>query len=1269
MVARQYAYLGGDAPEMPPGRAGAAENVREVFFAAVFRPPTAAEDALLRRLLNSAGDFCGDAEGDVALILPRPGVISPWASKAGDILRNCGLSFVSRLERGALMRGGDADAVADRMTQIVLRPPDLGGWRRLFKNPPPRREATVAATAESISKLNAARGWALSAEEIAHLCALYARLGRAPEEAELTMFAQANSEHCRHKIFRGGWEDGGDSMMDLIRRTHEAAPEGVLTAFADNAAVISAAAGEDFSPGEDGVYRRGEGGLLLVAKAETHNHPTAISPFPGAATGSGGEIRDEAAAGRGAASRAGFAGFIVSHLRIAGQNPPARHAPAPHLASPLEIMTDAPLGAANYCNEFGRPSLGGFFRSLEAFCGERRIGFHKPVMLAGGIGHMRPQSAGKKPIPPGAKIVQLGGPGFRIGVGGGAASSRGGSGDDFASVQRDNAEMQRRAQEVLDACRRAPGGGMLLSLHDVGAGGIANAVAEMVYDSRVGARISLSAIPVEDKSLSPSEIWCNESQERYVLALAAADVPAFAAICEREGCPFSVLGEAADGGRIALSDGAGFAVDLPLSDILGDIPRRPRRVSEENGGGGAENDSAFPDADLSAACLEVLRHPTTACKRFLIAIGDRTVGGLTARDQMVGPLQTPVSDCAAFFNGYEGTGGAAFALGERPEIAMLNPAAGARMAIAEALANLAGAGIGELWRVKLSLNWLANCGEDGDGGGLRAAVRAASDFCVALRTGVVVGKDSLSMRARAESGESVESPPFPVATAFAPHDDVRRILTPQLRGGDSFLMLAEPSGLRRLGGGVFADIFSARDAPPDIAAAEMAAFWRAVSECHCRGLLRAYHDRSDGGLWACACEMAFAADLGITLILDPLFPAARTDGGEIGGDIFAAAGRRRTLAALFNEEIGALLEVAAADAEAVLQIFADAGMAGCLQTAGRINRERRMKIHRGGRKLFDRDLDELRREWDAVSYAVCRRRDDPECAKEEHERDSDEARLFARLPDQFPKDFRAAAPHIGGVRPRVAILRERGSNGQREMAAAFTRAGFDATDITTSDLRDGRRRLGEFAGIALCGGFSFGDVLGAGRGWAEGVLQTPMLADMFAAFFADKNTFAFGACNGCQALSLLQPLTADAESWRFPRFAANRSGRFEARFVMAEILPSPSPLFAGMDGAMLPLASSNAEGRAVWKEENATAAAAVLRFVDGRGKPATRYPQNPAGGDGRCGFCSPDGRITITMPHPERVFRGGQMSWRPPEWEGDASPWLQMFINARRFVN
>ena len=1278
-MAHLSAFAGAFAPEaeqkIPPEQLRALrrdENFTacEVFFTESAAPLSAAKEGLLRDLIGATGEFSAAAENAAAaesfaaaLIIPHFGMISPWSSKAFSLLANCGLDGVRHIERGVFIRrGGEfSAALADRMTQTVLRPPELQHWRKLFTPPPPRPGKKIGADAKSLARANEEMGLALGENELAHLQKLCTRLKRALTEAELIMFAQANSEHCRHKIFNAAAKDGGESLMQMIRRTHAASPDGVITAFSDNAAVICAAAGEDFAPGENGIYRRGAGGLSLVAKAETHNHPTAISPFPGAATGSGGEIRDEAAAGRGAATRAGFAGFIVS--RMAAADLAAAHAPAPNLAPPLQIMIDGPLGAANYCNEFGRPSLGGFFRTFESAADGRNFGFHKPLMLAGGLGHMLSGGEGKKPIPPGAKIIQLGGAGFRIGMGGGAASSRDSGGDDFASVQRGCAEMQRRAQEVIDICRRIPG--MFLSLHDVGAGGLANAVIEMAHEGGAGARIALSAIPVEDGSLSPAEIWCNESQERYVLALLPPFLEQFTEICRRENCPFAVIGEASADGKITLADkGGAAAADLPLAEVLGGVAI-PALAAEEFTA--KEFTAVRPRMELSAACRAVLRHPATACKRFLISIGDRTVGGLTARDQMAGPWQTPVADCAAFFNDYESFGGAAFALGERPGIAALNPAAGARMAVAEALSNLAAAGgeIGELRRVKFSLNWLANCANKKRCGELRAAVAAAADFCESLKTGVVVGKDSLFMRAKTADEKETESPAFPAAAAFAPLTDARKILTPQLSGGaDSFLMLVEPSGARRLGGGVFAEISGAQDSPPDIAAAKMRAFWRTVSECHGRGLLAAYHDRSDGGLWAAACEMAFAANCGISLILDGLFPAAETDGGEdgVGGDIEAA---------LFCEEIGALLEVAPQNAAAVLDIFAAAGLGENIQTAGHAGADKFMRIYRGGKKLFEMETGALRREWETVSYEIARRRDCAECAAEEYGRDySAGGGLFARPPKEYGE--KETPFFIGGARPQVAVLREQGSNGQREMAAAFTRAGFDAADVPMSDLRAGRRRLDEFSGLALCGGFSFGDVLGAGRGWAEGVLQNPKLAEMFAAFFAAKNTFTFGACNGCQALSFLRPLAPDSAAWRFPRFVANRSRRFEARFVMAEILKSPSPFFTGMDGAFLPVPSSNAEGRPVFDEDNGgenMRALPVMRFANGRGAAET-YPDNPSGGEGGlCGFCSPDGRITITMPHPERVFRCGQMSWHPPEWKKDASPWLQMFINARRFVN
>jgi phosphoribosylformylglycinamidine synthase len=1248
--------------------------VRYAYFAAWEGQLSVSDEALLRQILQASDNFC-DETLDAAIIIPNPGVLSPWASKAGDILRRCHLNGLRHVERGLFI--GDIsgqfnpDVIADRMTQTVLRTPRLREWRRLFAVHSPRSSRTFATTDTALWAADAELGLSLSAEDVAHLRAVYVRLKREATEAELLMFAQANSEHCRHKVFNAAWEDGGESLMQSIRRTHAASPEGVITAFADNAAVVKAAAGEDFAPATDGVYAAGSGGLLLVAKAETHNHPTAISPFAGAATGSGGEIRDEAAAGRGATARAGFSGFTVSHLGLSQCGTMQRRETPAHIASPLQIMIDGPLGAATFCNEFGRPSLGGFFRSFESdenAIDERRFGFHKPVMLAGGLGHMLSTSAGKHSIPVGAKIIQLGGPGFRIGMGGGAASSRadGGSELDYDSVQRDNADMQRRAQEVIDACRRPPHDGLILSLHDVGAGGLSNAVIELVNDAARGAQINLSEILVEDRSLSPAEIWCNESQERYVLAVMPESVDEFSAICRREACPFAVIGEATEVRRIVVMGAVEVVVDLPLADVLGGVESPPKRVVVAD----TRPLAVLPVCGIALrdAAYQVLRHPTVACKRFLINIGDRSVGGMTARDQMVGPWQIPVADCAAFFNDYEHPGGAVFALGERPNVAASAPDSGVRMAVAEALTNLASVGIDDLRQVKLSLNWMANCADELRTTELRTTVRAAADFCESLGVGVIVGKDSLSMR-MGSGDTTVESPVMAVATAFVSHENVRRVLTPQLSGrSDTFLMLAAPGELRRLGGSILqqtsATVFA--DAVPDVEPTILAAFLRAVAVCHQKELLLAYHDRSDGGLWACACEMAFAANRGLMLIADGLRgPASQTDGGDVtvvgGGEVET----------FFNEEIGVLLEVPRECAADVLQAFADAGLPNAVQTVGYTVADKRVRVYCGGRKLLDEALSDLRQAWDETSYAIARRRDDADCATTEHQRDFDEdTGLFCRLPFTWNGDVQA--PAIIGKRPRVAILREQGTNGQREMAAAFTRAGFDAVDLPMGDLRAGRQLDESFQGLAFCGGFSFGDVLGAGRGWSGGILHNAALAKMFSDFFSRSDTFTLGVCNDCQVLAGLQPLMQDASNWRFPQFERNRSKRFESRLVMVEVLPSPSPLLAGMEGAMLPVVSSHVEGRAAFASSpaNIKNACAALRFVDNRGEATETYPLNPNGSaGGMTGFCSPDGRVTVMMPHPERVFRCGQLSWSPPEWKGEFSPWLNIFLNARRFVH
>ena len=885
-----------------------------VYFVLLSDAPDDKTRILLGELLETTGYFSTDFSTPAALIVPRVGMVSPWASKAGDILKRCGIADLRRVERGILIRHEEvfdlAAAVCDRMTQNVLV--RLADWPQLFAEMPPKVQTVPSPSgdvAAIISKANEALGLALSNPEIAHLTAMYARLNREPTESELLMFAQANSEHCRHKIFNAAWTDGESSLMSAIRRTHEENPDGVVVAFSDNSAIVEGIYGSCFYPNINGMYEKTNINPHIVVKAETHNHPTAISPFSGAATGNGGEIRDEAAAGRGGVSRAGFCGFAVSRLSLpqCGDMPSA--ATPKHIASALQIMIEGPLGAADYNNEFGRPTLGGFFRCYESRHGDKRWGFHKPLMLAGGLGHILPHSAVKRLIMPGAKIIQLGGPGFRIGMGGGTASSRTTGDDaalDFDSVQRGNAEMQRRAQEVIEHCRHGPDGGKILSLHDVGAGGLANAVIELVYQSGRGAHINLVAVPIEDTSLSPAEIWCNESQERYVLALPPSAVEDFAKTCARERCPFAVIGEATESCDIVVvAQNGDIVVSLPLGDILGALELPPIK---------AQKAAAMPvqppavAVDLAASAYAVLRHPSVASKRFLINIGDRSVGGLTAREQMVGPWQTPVSDCAAFFNDYDSVSGVVFALGEKTAVAALSPVAGVRMAIAESLTNLAAADIGDLRRVKLSLNWLANCGVPTQNGALCEAVYAATNFCRALGVGVVVGKDSLSMQMPVSESALVESPALAVATAFAPISDAKRVLTPQLSGrDDTLLMLASPHEKHRLGASVFSPTGGEI---PDVSASALSALWRALTECRRENLLLSYHDCSDGGLWAAACEMAFAANSGLSLLADTLCgPASETDGGEMNRDALAEGGMQKLAAALFNEEIGVLLEV------------------------------------------------------------------------------------------------------------------------------------------------------------------------------------------------------------------------------------------------------------------------------------------------------------------------------------------------------------------------
>ena len=1076
------------------------------------------------------------------------------------------------------------------------------------------------------------------------------------------MFAQANSEHCRHKIFNAQWAIDGEkqalSLFQHIRATHTAHPNDVLSAYSDNAAVTRGYRGRRLrvDPATR-VYVDEAEDIHLLMKVETHNHPTGISPYAGAATGAGGEIRDEGATGRGAKPKAGLTGFTVSHLRLPQQPEPWETARPlnPALAPALQIMLEAPIGAAAFNNEFGRPALAGYFRTFEheetTGAGLARYGYDKPLMLAGGIGNIRPGHVRKEVLPPGAQIVVLGGPAMLIGLGGGAASSqRAGTSDadlDFASVQRDNAEMERRVQEVIDACWALGDDNPVLSIHDVGAGGLSNAIPELLNDSERGGLLELRAIHSADPAMSPLEIWCNEAQERYVLGIAPASVPVLEAICARERCPMAVVGTATEARHLRLWDSLRqeAVIDLPMDLIFGKPPRmfrdvqrvpacrRPRRATPA----------------LSDAVLRVLRFPAVADKRFLITIGDRTVGGLTVRDQMVGPWQVPVADCAVTALDYEGFAGEAFALGERTPLALLDAAASARMAIGEALTNLLSARIRRLEDVVLSANWMAAAGHPGEDARLYAAVEAASQLCLALGICVPVGKDSMSMKTAwrdAAGAHAVSSPVSLICTAFAPVTDVRRSLTPALQLGDAptcLLLIDIAGGAQRLGGSVLAQVYGELgDIPPDLdQPARLRAAFEVLQLLNETGYLLACHDRADGGLFTTLCEMAFAARCGLELDLSAL-----------GAD---------PLSALFNEELGVVIQIPASTLDVVLAQFALVpALAGCIHLLGEPLAAPRVRIRSAGTAWLDEDLYALLAAWSAPSHEMQRLRDNPDCAREElaHILDREATGLFHRAAKAPP----GAPAVLGAAPPRVAILREQGVNGQRGMAAAFRRAGFEAVDLHMSELASGAADLAGFSGLVACGGFSYGDVLGAGSGWARSILYNARTRDLFSAFFARPDSFALGICNGCQMLSQLKDLIPGANAW--PRFLRNRSEQFEARLVMAEVLPSPSLFFNGLDGMMAPLVVSHGEGRVDALEP---ATRLCLRYVDHRGLPATAYPENPNGSPaGATGFTTDDGRVTILMPHPERIFLRHQSSWSPASITGPESPWFEMFRNVRR---
>jgi len=1231
------------------------------------------------------------------LVVPRLGTISPWSSKATDIAHSCGLSAVRRIERGVMyhiagLKKGQQAAVAallhDRMTETVLE--SLEAAEALFRHYEPKPMKTIALGAEgraALERANVEMGLALSEDEIDYLLDIYREMGRDPTDVELTMFAQANSEHCRHKIFNATWVIDGvkqpDSLFGMIRHTHAAHPQGTVVAYADNAAVLEGRTVQRWFADEDGVYRTHEELTHSVIKVETHNHPTAISPFPGAATGAGGEIRDEGSTGRGAKPKAGLCGFSVSNLRIPGYIQPWEidYGKPDRIASALDIMIEGPIGAAAFNNEFGRPNLAGYFRTFEAEVAGVVRGYHKPIMIAGGVGNIRAMHATKAPVPAGALLVQLGGPGMLIGMGGGAASSMDAGVNtadlDFDSVQRGNAEMERRCQEVLDRCIALGERNPILSIHDVGAGGLSNALPELVHNSGRGARFELRNVPSEEPGMSPREIWCNEAQERYVLAIAPESLELFKSICERERCPFAVLGTATEETRLTVNDShfGNKPVDMELAALLGKPPRMERNVNRIHVGTAPVSTWGI---ELREACYRVLRAPTVANKTFLITIGDRTVGGLTARDQMVGPWQVPVADCAVTLMDYHGFAGEAMAMGERTPIAVIDAPASGRMAVGEALTNIAAAAIGDIGKVKLSANWMAAAGYRGEDAALYDTVRAvALELCPKLGISIPVGKDSLSMRTTwQENGQKKEvvAPLSLIVSAFAPCEDVRRTLTPQLRtdvGDTELVVLDLGNGRNRLGGSQFAQVYGMiGDTPPDVDdPALLKRFFTVIQSLNDAGLLLAYHDRSDGGLFVTLCEMMFAGHCGITVNLDVLSydPLAHdVEGNERNPELMQGRDMERVMAALFAEELGAVIQIRSKDRQRVLQRLADAQLYGIV--IGAPNNRDELRLVRNAKPIMVERRVDLQRAWSEVTYQMQKLRDNPVCAQQEFDRilDAEDPGLSITLTYAPSADI--AAPYVKrGARPQVAILREQGVNGQNEMAAAFERAGFQPVDVHMSDIIAGRVSLAPFRGFAACGGFSYGDVLGAGEGWAKSILFNPRARDEFAAFFQRSDTFALGVCNGCQMMANLTELIPGTQDW--PKFVRNKSEQFEARMVMVEVLQSPSIFFAGMAGSRMPIAVAHGEGYAKFRDANAAARVPVaLRYVDNRGNPTEVYPLNPNGSPGGItGVTTPDGRFTALMPHPERVFRTVTMSWHPDGWDDD-SPWIRMFRNARVWV-
>ena len=1245
--------------------------IEELFLVDGAHADAGQQERLLAMLgLKAARPPVGDL-----FVLPRLGTQSPWASKAADILRRCAIS-ARRIERGQALRFALPPAPTQRaavlallhdpLTQSVFD--QLDALPAVFAVQPAAALAHVTLGHAGHAALEAANrklGLALSVDEIDYLIAAYTTLGRDPSDAELMMFAQANSEHCRHKIFNARWTLDGTaqplSLFGMVRETHARTPQGTLVAYHDNAAVLEGPQAQTWFADPDRVYRSHAEAQPITVKVETHNHPTAIAPYPGAATGAGGELRDEGATGRGGKPKAGLVGFATSHLRLDAAQPEpwesTRPLP-PLMARALDIMRDAPIGAASYNNEFGRPNLAGFFRTFEHApdsADRRHFAYDKPIMLAGGLGWIRKAHVRKQPLADGDAVLVLGGPAMLIGLGGGAASSMASGSSsaelDFASVQRDNAELERRCQEVIERCMALGRDNPIRMIHDVGAGGLSNAVPELLNDGGVGGSIDLGAVPNADPGMSPMQIWCNEAQERYVLGVRAFDVQEVLALCARERCPVAVIGHATKARRLKVRLGETPVIDLELEVLLGKPPKMER--SAETPPSRLRSALALSKLDLYIALLAVLRFPAVASKRFLIHIGDRTVGGLSARDQLVGPWQVPVADCAATLADFAGFAGAAYAIGERLPVACLDAAASARMAIAEALTNLFAAPIRQLSDIKLSANWMAAAGSTEADSELFLAVRAAAlEFCPALDLAIPVGKDSLSMRAGWTDADGIqyrtEAPLSLIVSAFAPIADVRQVLTPELRRDADPQLFHLDLGLGRMGGSVLAQVQGLLgDAPPDCAPELLRALFELLREARAEGLLVAYHDIGDGGLWVTLCEMAFASRCGLRVLLG------------------AGASLLRQL---LSEEIGVVVQLRAGGEARLRALAAHHGLAPRLRCCAQVLPDSPrvlLQVEGDAEALQDFPLATLLNHWDRVSEQMCLLRDQPEAAAAEHAAVCDTGAAGLRMVLSFDPADDIAAPLINaGAKPRVAILREQGVNGQLEMAAAFSRAGFEAVDVHMSDL-EGGLALDGFAGLAACGGFSYGDVLGAGRGWAHSILFNTQLRAAFAAFFANPAKFALGACNGCQMLSQLRALVPGAAHW--PTFERNLSEQYEARLAMVEVLESPSILYRDMAGSRLPIVVAHGEGRALFRGEPA-AARACLRFIGPDDRATERYPYNPNGSPlGLTGFCNDDGRVNLLMPHPERIFRSVQMSWHAAGM-GEESPWLRLFRNARRWV-